>query len=121
MQYLAWAGHPGRVIDWANYTVSYDLSETDERLKGKGVSAKLWGYEIWAKPQPNNKWAVLIMNNDDMNQHGAHNITVQFKDIPWSGSANIRDIVNHRDLGQFTDSYTAINVPQFGSVFLLLS
>lgn len=115
-----WGGHPGRQIAYANYTVYYELSETDPTA-GKGIGAKLYGYEIWAKPLPDNKWAVVIMNNDDMNEHGLHNITVQFKDIPWTGTANIRDLVNHKDLGQFTDSYTAMNIPQFGSAFLLLS
>eukprot|EP01083_Nonionella_stella_P077545 211808_1 len=116
-----WAGHPGRQISYANYTVSYDISETDDALLGQGVSAKLWGYEIWAKPQPQNTWAVLIMNNDDMNARGTHDINVQFEDIPWKGPAHIRDIVNHKDLGEFSGSYTAKNVPQFGSLFLLFS
>ena len=78
-------------------------------------------YKIWAKPQPGNTWTVLIMNDDNMSEHGTHNITVQFGDIPWNGPANIRDIINHEDLGQFTGSYTAINVSQFDSLFLLFS
>ena len=115
-----WGGHPGRQIAYANYTVTYELSETDPSAE-KGVGARLYGYEIWAKPLPDNKWAVVIMNNDNMNEHGLHNITVEFKDIPWSGPANVRDLVKHKDMGQFTDSYTAMNIPQFGSAFLLLS
>ena len=79
----------------------------------------LMGYEIWAKPQPNNTWAVLLLNNDGYDKH---DITVYFKDIPWNDNdAFIRDIVNHKDLGTFQQSYTALNVPPFGSAFLLLS
>lgn len=62
-----------------------------------------------------------MLNNDDMGEKGLHNITVQFKDIPWTGSAKIRDLINHKDLGQFSNSYTADSIPQFGSVFLLFS
>ena len=116
----AWAGHPGRQIAYSNYTVSYNVPEIE--IDGVNtVTAKLWGYEIWAKPLPNNEWAVVMLNNDDMNNKGVHNITVNFQDIPWNGPANVRDLINHKDLGQFTDSFTATNIPQFGSAFVLLS
>lgn len=115
-----WGGHPGRQIAYANYTVSYPVP--DKPIPGVDtVTAKLWGYEIWAKPLLNGEWAVVLMNNDDMGEKGLHNITLNFKDIPFSGTAKIRDLVNHKDLGQFTDSYTAMNIPQFGSEFILLS
>eukprot|EP01084_Bolivina_argentea_P007720 14494_1 len=106
-----WAGHPGRQIACANYTYIYD-----DKLNTPAVT--LQGYEIWAKPQPSNTFAVLLMNNDGNNHH---NITVQFKDVPWNGSAYLRDIVNHKDLGSFSNSYTAQDVPAFASVFLLFS
>ena len=82
-------------------------------------SATLPGYEIWAKPQPNNTWAVLMMNLDGYN---SHDITVNFKDIPWNDtSASLRDIVNRQELGTFSNSYTSQNIPPFGSTFVKLS
>ncbi len=47
-------------------------------------SVNISGYEIWAKPQPGNTFAVLLMNNDGNKKQ---NVTVKFKDIPWEGSA----------------------------------
>lgn len=76
------------------------------------------GYEIWAKPQPDNTWAVLLLNLDGYN---THNVTVNFKDIPWNGTAFIRDIVKRQDIGTFDISYTAEDVPPFGSAFLKFS
>eukprot|EP01084_Bolivina_argentea_P037885 70059_1 len=125
----SWDGHPGRQIKISNYTLSYDNIYNAENVdkiavdvygyEVPSVSALLPQYEIWAKPQPKNKWAVLLMNNDG---NYSHDITVEFSDIPWKNpTANIRDIINHKDLGSFTSKYTAKNVPPFGSAFLMLS
>ena len=82
-------------------------------------SVTIPGYEIWAKPQPNNTWAVLMMNLDG---NHTHNITIMFKDIPWNGtSASIRDIVNHKELGTFSNSFTSSNIRPFASTFLKFS
>ena len=90
-------------------------------LYRQNVSAALFRHEIWTKPQSEGKVAILMMNNDHLNRESANNITVYFDDIPWIGPAEIRDIVHHRDLGQFRKSYTAINVQKFATVFLLFS
>eukprot|EP01084_Bolivina_argentea_P007717 14491_1 len=100
-----WVGHPGYLAAYASWNITYK-------------SQILHAYDIWAKPQPSNTWAVLLVNNDGNHEQ---NVTVTFSDIPWSGSTKIRDIINHKDLGTFTDTYTAYNISKFGSVFLLFS
>jgi alpha-galactosidase len=44
-------------------------------------------------------------------------VTLQLKDIGISGSAQVRDLWAHRDLGSFAGSYTA-TVPKHGAVML---
>jgi len=52
---------------------------------------------------------------------GPANITVMFNEVGFSGSVKVRDIWAQKDLGVFTGSYTAINVPFHGTAFLRLS
>jgi hypothetical protein len=99
-----WGGHPGRRAAYAPTNSTYK-------------SQHLPDYEIWAKPLPKNDWAVLLVNNMARPQ----NITVKFSDVPWSGSAKLRDLHLHKDLGTRSGSFTASDVPIFGSVFLLFS
>eukprot|EP01084_Bolivina_argentea_P308394 533266_1 len=116
-----WGGHPGRQIVASNYTLVYDQvkSYVDHYGNPSLTYYELAMYEIWTKPLLENKWAVLLMNNDG---NYSHDITVQFVDIPWNKpTANIRDIINHKDLGSFSNNYTAKNIPPFGSAFLVLS
>mmetsp|Transcript_71242 Transcript_71242/g.87389 ORF Transcript_71242/g.87389 Transcript_71242/m.87389 type:complete len:428 (-) Transcript_71242:1030-2313(-) len=116
----SWGGHPGRQIKAASYNFTYQSPKQHFNKKGElsAPSATISGYEIWAKPQPNGKYAVLLLNNDGYN---SHDITVDFSDIPFKSPANIRDIVNKQDLGIYSDSYTSPNIPPFGSAFLLFS
>ena len=116
----SWNGHPGRRIAFGNYSITY--SNMKQHVDHYGdlslPEVTLPGYEIWAKPQPNNSYAVLLLNNDGYN---SRDVTVDFEDIPWSGEAKLRDIVNKQDLGSFSNSYTSKNIPPFGSTFLLFS
>ncbi len=83
------------------------------------VPAALW---LW-KPLSNGDTAVLMMNNDVV----PNSLTVDFSQVPGlaggggSTSYSLRDIGNHADLGQFTGSYTAANLPAQGSAFLRIS
>ena len=99
-----WGGHPGRRAAYASTNTTYK-------------SQHLPNYEIWAKPLPKSEWGVLLVNNMAHPQ----NITVLFSDVPWSGPAKLRDLHHRKDLGTTSGSYTAYNVPIFGSVFLLFS
>lgn len=72
------------------------------------------------KPQPNNKMAVLLMNNADSDR----NLTLIFKSVPKLSSAasyNIRDVWRRIDLGVFSTSYTAPGLGSRDSAFLILT
>jgi len=49
------------------------------------------------------------------------NITLTFADVGLTGAVAVRDLWAHADLGTFTGTYTALNVPFHGSAFLRLS
>lgn len=99
-----WGGHPGRRAAYASTNSTYK-------------SQHLPDFEIWAKPMPESEWAVLLVNNMARPQ----NITVKFSDVPWIGAAKLRDLHQHMDLGTASGSFTANDVPIFGSVLLLFS
>ena len=72
--------------------------------------------EVWMKPLCNRNGpekAVALLNRSG----GSANITVSFGDIGISGSATVRDLWAHQDLGESVDSFTA-NVPSHGVVML---
>ena len=100
----SWGGHPGRRAAYAPTNTTYK-------------SQHLPDFEIWAKPLPKSEWGVLLLNNMARPQ----NITAKFSDVPWSGTAKLRDLHLRKDLGTASGSFTATNVPIFGSVFLLFS
>jgi hypothetical protein len=80
------------------------------------IPAALWLY----KPLSNGDTAVLIMNNDLV----SNTLSVQWSQVPGlqaGATYSLRDVGNHADLGSFTGSYTANNVPAQGSVFLRVS
>jgi len=117
-----WAGHPGRLVSYSNTTIVYEVPPShlievkDPESQELGLNVNSW--QVWAKPQPNKKYAVLLLN---MNGNVSQDITVEFADLPMPQTVSIRDIWNHRDLGEYTNSYTAHQVPPFDSSFLLLS
>jgi len=69
--------------------------------------------EVWAKPLADGSYAVGLFNRGE----SANPVVLQLKDIGISGSAHVRDLWAHRDLGSFNDSYTA-TVPKHGAVML---
>jgi alpha-galactosidase len=72
--------------------------------------------EVWLKALGSangSEKAVLLLNRGG----GTSSITVNWSDIGLSGSANVRDLWEKRDLGSYNGSYSA-SVPSHGSVFL---
>jgi alpha-galactosidase len=69
--------------------------------------------EVWAKPLADGSYAVGLFNRGE----SANPVTLQLKGIGISGSAHVRDLWAHRDLGSFSGSYTA-TVPKHGAVML---
>jgi alpha-galactosidase len=57
--------------------------------------------------------AVALLNRSG----GSFDTTVSFGDIGTSGTATVRDLWAHQDLGEHTDSFSA-NVPSHGGVML---
>ncbi len=71
--------------------------------------------QIWEKPLSGGAKAVAIFNyvTDDE----AEPLTLQLKDVGFSGPVHARDLWAHRDLGVLRGSYT-VTVPQGGVVML---
>jgi hypothetical protein len=47
--------------------------------------------QVWAKPQPNNAIAVLVINNDSNMSSGNHSATIQFSQLNiTAASATVR-------------------------------
>jgi alpha-galactosidase len=73
-------------------------------------------FEIWAKPLANGSTAALLINRAE----DAEKITLHFKDAGVFGSKKVRSLWDHKDLGQFTNSFSA-DVPRHGVVFVTLN
>jgi len=73
----------------------------------KGVQAhwawQVGPYEIWAKSLADGSTAALLINRGEDTER----LTANFRDIGVSGTKNVRDLWAHKDLGQFTDSFSA--------------
>jgi alpha-galactosidase len=66
-------------------------------------------YEVWAKPLQDGSTAALLINRGE----DAERITANFKDVGVSGTKSVRDLWARKELGQFTDSFSA-EVPRHG-------
>ena len=73
-------------------------------------------YEVWMKPLQGGDRAVGLFNRSEY----PHVVTMNFKDIGWSGPAHARDLWSHRSLGTLHDAYTVV-VPAHGVVMLRMS
>eukprot|EP01116_Phalansterium_solitarium_P006573 TRINITY_DN188_c0_g1_i1.p1 TRINITY_DN188_c0_g1~~TRINITY_DN188_c0_g1_i1.p1 ORF type:complete len:422 (+),score=159.08 TRINITY_DN188_c0_g1_i1:105-1370(+) len=85
--------------------------------------------EVWYRQLANGDVAVGLLNKDSSyvgyNKPGfvppsggpSANITVAFNSIGLSGSVKVRDIWAQADVGVFTGSFTAVNVPWHGTAF----
>ncbi|AQT67229.1 Alpha-galactosidase A precursor [Anaerohalosphaera lusitana] len=59
--------------------------------------------EIWARPLADGSWAVGLLNKHD---EEAKDITFDYAMVDLEGTAEVRDVWAHMDMGEFTDSYT---------------
>jgi len=75
------------------------------------------GLQVWSKPLAGNgNVAVVLLNRNT----SSSNITVNWSNIGISGSASVRDLWSHSNVGSFNGSYTA-NVAGHGVVMLKIS
>lgn len=69
--------------------------------------------EVWAKPLADGSAAVGLFNRGE----SQNPVTVIFSDVGVEGSARVRDLWNHNDLGTLEGHYTA-EVPRHGVVLV---
>ena len=75
------------------------------------------GLQVWSKPlSGTGNVAVVLLNRNS----SSSNITVNWSSIGISGSASVRNLWSHSDVGSFNGSYTA-NVAGHGVVMLKIS
>ncbi|MFO1369389.1 MAG: hypothetical protein U1F46_10375 [Marinagarivorans sp.] len=74
---------------------------------------------MWSKTlSGTNKRAVVLFNRSS----STASITVKWSDLGLpAGAASVRDIWGHTDLGKFTDSYTATNIPSHGNAMVIIT
>ena len=86
----------------------------------KGVQGhRVWEegpLEIWAKPLADGSHAVGLFNRSE----APIKMTLDFKTIGAPASAKLRDLLDHKDLGTFQNSYSA-EVPTHGVVLVKVS
>eukprot|EP00483_Globobulimina_turgida_P001576 UN01578 len=129
-----WAGHPGTLLDQSGEEFYYEYpNEIKERVKrdnakyphkanvqaesSEGVMLASW--QTWGKPQANGKWAVIMLN---LNGDSAADLTLDFSKIPgMKSTVTLRSIWDKKDLGSFTNTYTAKGVLPFDSAFLMVT
>ena len=85
-------------------------------VQGKVVATPGTNLQVWAKKLAGtNTVAVALFNRGG----SAASITAQWSAIGLpAGSATVRDLWSHTDLGKFDNSYTASSVPSHGVVML---
>jgi len=85
-------------------------------IQGRLVASPGTNLQVWSRPlSGTNTRAVALFNRGTTNA----SITVQWSalGIP-AGSASVRDLWSHADLGAFNDAYTAAAVPGHGVVMV---
>ncbi|XP_065825986.1 probable alpha-galactosidase [Oscarella lobularis] len=75
--------------------------------------------EVWGGPLSDNAFAAVLLNKDAK----PRNITVQWSDLNFSSSASysVRDLWQRKDMGTFTQNYTALDVPVHGVAMIKLT
>jgi alpha-galactosidase len=69
--------------------------------------------EVWAKPLSDGAIAVGLFNRGE----STNRLTLNFKDIGVTGSAKVRNLWTHTDLGSFTGGYST-DVPRHGAILV---
>jgi alpha-galactosidase len=86
----------------------------------KGVQGhRIWEegpLEIWTKPLADQSQAAGLFNRSEANLK----MTLDFKAIGFNGTAKLRDLWQHKDIGTVQDSYT-VEVPKHGVVLVKVS
>lgn len=70
--------------------------------------------QVWEKPNGDGSYSVGLFNLGT----SAASIKVNWSQLGFGGSAAVRNLWTHTNLGSFNGSYTATSVPAYGSVLL---
>ena len=87
----------------------------DQDVLGKPAGRKAsdgWT-EVWARPLEDGSTAVGLFNRGPE----AANVAVKWSDLDITGSKLVRDVWMQKDLGRFTNEFSA-TVPRHGVVFI---
>ncbi len=88
------------------------VDQDPKGIQGHRIS-QVGPLEVWVKPLADGSQAAGLFNRGE----SVNPVTVKFSDIGVSGSAALRDLWAHKDLGSFQDHYTA-SVPKHGVVMV---
>lgn len=91
--------------------IDQDPTEQGKRIVKNGYS------EIWAKHLADGSWAVLLLNRNPFENE---QITLDLKDIGFSGKAEVKRIYADENLGSFIDHFSRSIEPRSG-LFLLFT
>ena len=126
-------GHPGTLLAQSKSNIWYEYPDwlKEQKVKDNNkyggiysnfskVGVNISGWQIWGKPQNESKWAIIMLNNDG---YGPQDLTLNFSVIPNlnTKTVKIRSIWDKKDLGTFTNTYTAQGVLAFDSAFLMVT
>jgi len=91
--------------------------EADGTIRNNGKCLTVsGGQEVWAGPLHDGSIAVVLFNR----AASAQKVTVQWADIGLKGTANVRDLWAHKDLGAFETSFSVV-VNSHGAAMLKIS
>ena len=71
--------------------------------------------EVWAKPLADGSVAVGLFNRGE----SENPVTVRFKDAGAQTTVKVRDLWNHKEVGSYSDTYTAV-IPRHAAVLIKL-
>ena len=103
-------------------TSSFSLTAAGELRAGTGLciaARPLYGPQLWAKPLPSGKVAVLVVNLNP----GTEDFKLPLSDVPWltcGASCKVRDVWQQKDLPPQKD-FVQMTLREHQSGFLILS
>jgi hypothetical protein len=84
------------------------------KLSDDGNGGQVWGRRLHGFASKER--AVVLFNRSS----SAKSISVSWKDLDLEGSATVRDLLNHKDLGSFENAFSS-SVPSHGAVFVAIT
>lgn len=97
-----------------------DVNQDPMGVQGDRVfNDPVLGHQVWTKPMSDGSKAIVLFNNGIKDVNVTAKITVEWSWLAWGDSsvALVRDLWQHKDLGNFKGSFTA-EVEYHGVVML---